>query len=299
MSTFKWVGKSEDGNSITLKRLDVLAMFQFPSYATAEWIAANRDSIRMGAVLDVETTGLSHETDQIIEIGIRQFQFNRETGEILSLNAAYSAFQDPGVPIHEEITTLTGITDEMVKGQKINWEEVEKILSASHLVIAHNASFDRPFIDAKSTISNEKIWACSLKQVDWHKKGLPSQKLDVLSLYHGFFNDSHRALNDADSLLFLLSLRDQQLQSPYFFELLNEARKPMVMLHANFAPFEVKDALRDRKYRWNPQQKVWSKRLAKEELPNETVWLTEEVYRGTFRGQVEEIHAKDQFKHRS
>jgi DNA polymerase-3 subunit epsilon len=299
MSTFQWIGKSADGNTITLKRLDIETMFQFPNYVTPEWIEANRESIRTGAVLDVETTGLSQDTDQIIEIGIRQFLFNRETGEILSLNAAYSAFQDPGVPLSPEITVLTGITDEMVKGQHINWDQVESILSTSNIVIAHNASFDRPFIDAKSPISNEKIWACSLKQVDWSAKGLPSQKLDVLSIYHGFFNGSHRALNDADSLLYLLSQHDQKLKSPYFFELLNEARKPMVIMHANFAPFEVKDALRDRKYRWNAQAKVWSKRLPKEDLRDETEWLTQEVYRGNFRGQVEEISAKDQFKTKS
>jgi DNA polymerase-3 subunit epsilon len=296
MSLFQWIGKSEDGNTITLKKLDPHAMFRFPTYANEEWLRTHADLIRNGMVLDVETTGLSQEYDQIIEIGIRQFKFNRETGEILTLGDSYSEFQDPGVLLDEEVKNLTGITDEMVKGHSINWDQVNQMIESTHLIIAHNAGFDRPFIDARSSISAEKIWGCSFKQIDWSKKGLPSQKLDVLSIYHGFFNGSHRALNDADSLLYLLSLTDQQTHTPYFLELLNEARKPMVWVHATYAAFETKDALRERKYRWNAQEKVWSKRLSKDQVESEIEWLTTEVYRGTFRGKVDEIQAKDQFK---
>ena len=299
MSIFNRVGKSEDGKTITLKRLEIETMFCFPDYANSEWLRSHSDLVRSGAVLDVETTGLSQESDQIIEIGIRQFQFNRETGEILALGDSYCEFQDPGVPISDEVKVLTGISDEMVKGKNIEWNAVNRILDSSQIIIAHNASFDRPFIDARSHVSSEKIWACSLRQVDWTRKGLPSQKLDVLSFYHGFFNDSHRALNDADSLLYLLSLEDQQNKVPYFLELITEARKPMALVFATGAPFETKDALRERKYRWNPQEKVWSKRLAKDLVASETEWLSLEIYRGTFRGRIDEIQAKDQFKTKS
>jgi DNA polymerase-3 subunit epsilon len=289
MMSFNWIGKSTDGKTITLHRLEMDSMFKFAP-------APHSDAIRTGAVLDVETTGLSHEQDQIIEVGIRKFKFNRDTGEVISLEAGYSAFQDPGVALSEEIKILTGITDEMLKGQSIDWTEVEKILADCHVLIAHNASFDRPFVDAKTAVSAEKIWACSLRQVDWSRKGLPSQKLDVLSLYHGFFNDAHRALSDADTLLYLLNQKDQKLGTPYLLELITEARKPMVNVFANSAPFETKDMLRERKYRWNPQEKVWSKKISKDDLDQEVEWLTENIYQGGFRGMTVDIPAKDQFK---
>ena len=299
MNKFNPLGLSQDGKTITLHRLDLDSMTQFPKYLkpdSTDWIEQNRDLIRVASVIDVETTGLEQERDEIIEVGVRQFQFNRETGEILSIGNFYSAFQDPGFPLSEEIQNLTGITDELVKGQKIHWETLDQCLGRSHLIIAHNASFDRPFIDAKSKVSSEKIWGCSLKQIDWAKKGLSSQKLEALCHSHGFFNDAHRALSDADSLIYLLSLTDQNLQTPYFFELITEARKPSVMVHAKFAPFEVKDALRGRKYRWDPTQKVWSKVISKDLADQETEWLTTEIYQGKFRGQIEEILPKDQFK---
>jgi DNA polymerase-3 subunit epsilon len=297
--TYQWPNLSADGKTITIHRLEVEAMFKFPAYATAEWISLNADLIRNGAVLDVETTGLSHDESHIIELGVRQFQFNRLTGEILNLGPSYSGFQDPGEPILPEITDLTGITDEMVKGKSIDWQAVESIIESSHIMIAHNASFDRPFIDARSTHSSERVWACSVNQIDWNGKGLPSKKLEVLSFYHGFFNDAHRALNDADSLLYLLSKVDQAVGAPYLLELINEARKSLVIVYATYAPFEVKDALRERRYRWSAPEKVWSRKISKEQLNEELEWLSSEVYHGPFRGKTVEILPKDQFKLRS
>ena len=292
---FTWIGKSADGNSVVLNRLDP-QKFKSPAYFNAEWDQKNAEHIRFGAVIDVETTGLSHSTDQVIEVGLRQFKFNRTTGEILSLGTSYSAFQDPGEPLSEEIKQLTGITDEQLKGQSIDWERVNQLVQSSHLVIAHNASFDRPFIDQSVTHSGNKIWACTLKQIDWAKKGFSSPKLDLLSIYHGYFTDSHRALNDADSLLYLLSFQDSATQAPYFLELLDNAKKPTVHVIASNSPFESKDHLKNRNYRWDGQNKFWSKHLEKEQLPIELSWLETVVYKGAFRGRHLEIQPVDQFK---
>jgi DNA polymerase-3 subunit epsilon len=239
-SKFKWIGKSEDAKSVTLRQLDE-TMFRFPQIIMDH---VDADLVKTGVVVDVETSGLSPERDQIIEIGIRQFKFHRLTGEVLNLDQTYSAFQDPGIPLSEEIIQLTGITDDMVRGQKIDWNQVNQIFNASQIIIAHNAGFDRPFIDLHSSSSQEKIWGCSFKQVDWTKKGFPSQKLEILSIYHGFFTDAHRALNDADALLYLVSQTDQATQKPYLLELLQNAKKVTIHVVAAGAPFESKDHLR-------------------------------------------------------
>ncbi len=296
MSNFTWPNQSADGNTVTLHRLNVETMFRFPDYFTKEWESANQDTVKLGAVIDVETTGLSQETDKVIEIGVRQFKFNRLTGEILSLEKSYSGFQDPKQPLSKEISELTGITDEMLAGQEIDWEKVNEILTHSVLVIAHNASFDRPFLDQHAAISKERIWGCSFQNVDWTKKGLPSQKLEILSVYHGFFNSAHRALSDAESLLYLLSLKDQTEKTPYFLELLNNARKPSAFIYATYAPFEAKDILRLRQYRWDNLAKVWGKRIFKDELEAEIAWLTEFVYKGKYAAKVEEVPTIDNFK---
>ncbi len=271
-------------------------MFRFPAYFNADWAKQNAELIRKAAVVDVETTGLSYEDDQIIEIGVRLIKFNRSTGEILALEQTYSGFQDPGIPLSEEVKELTGITDEMLKGQKIDWSQVNGLLESTQIVIAHNAGFDRPFIDRMCEASRSKIWGCSLKQIDWSVKALPSQKLDILSVFHGFFNDSHRALSDVDSLVYLLSLKDQTIGSPYLLEMLNLAKKPSVHIQAVGAAFDTKDLLKARNYRWDADARCWSKGITPEELEAEIEWMKEEIYHGAFRGKYTEIAPVDLFK---
>lgn len=292
---FRWLGKSKDGTTVTLKRLEKCPV-QTPSYATPEWAKNNADIVRVGTVLDVETTGLNQAEDTIIEIGLHQFLFNRNSGEIIALGKSYSAFQDPGKPLTEEIINLTGITDEMIAGQHIDWSQVQALLEESSIVVAHNARFDRPFVDRKSKISSDKIWACSLKQIDWSKKGFTSSKLELLNIYHGFFTDSHRAINDVDALLYLLSLPDESSNKPYLSELLGNARRPMSQVIATGAPFESKDQLKGRGYSWDSTNRFWAKIIFKDEVDSETMWLEECVYCGPFRGLVRDIPLTDNFK---
>lgn len=292
---FRWIGKSKDGKSVNLKKLEDCPITP-PPYATPEWAKNNADIVRVGLVIDLETTGLNQAEDSIIEIGMRQFLFNRNSGEILTLGKCYGSFQDPGKPIPKEITELTGITDEMVQGQAIDWNKVQALLEESSLVIAHNARFDRPFLDRKSKISTEKVWACSLKQINWSSKGFTSSKLELLNIYHGFFTDSHRAINDVDALLYLLSLPDATSNQPYLHELLHNARRPMAQLIATGAPFETKDHLKGRAYSWDTTNRFWSKIIFKDEVEAETQWLEEFVYCGPFGGMVRDIPLIDNFK---
>ena len=292
---FHWIGKSSDGKTVTLNRFDS-SQFVFPAYFNAQWEAEHADLVRIGAVIDVETTGLNHSQDQVIEIGLRQFKFNRSTGEVLEFGMAYTSFQDPGVPLSAAVTRITGITDEMVQGCQIQWGAVDELLSASSIVIAHNASFDRPFIDRLSTVSAKKIWGCSFQQIDWESKGFTSQKLEVLSIYHGFFNEAHRAQNDVDSLLYLLSLADQQSGQVYLKDILTEAKKTSFQIIASNSPFESKDLLKTRDYRWDANQRSWTKQIDKDALDEELRWLEDAVYRGTFRGRYQEILPADRFK---
>ncbi|HWU42523.1 MAG TPA: 3'-5' exonuclease [Bdellovibrio sp.] len=292
---FHWIGKSEDGKTVTLRHLEECQM-PFPSYATSDWLQKNGETVRKGLVVDVETTGLNSSEDSIIEIGLRQFLFNKDTGEILAFEKSYSAFQDPERPLSKEIIALTGITDEMVKGQRIDWEQVHSLFTESVLVIAHNARFDRPFIDKKSKISTEKIWACSLKQIDWTQKGFFSPKLELLNIYHGFFTDSHRAINDVDALLYLLSHKNEISGKTYLCELMNNAKRSSTQVIASSAPFESKDHLKTRGYNWDNINRFWSKTILKEEVPAEISWLEELVYIGPFAGMTRDIALVDNFK---
>ena len=123
-----------------------------------------------GIFLDVETTGLSHEIDKVIEIALVPFEFSKD-GRIFRLLDGYSSLEDPKTALPQKIISLTGITNEMLHGKSFNDDEIKNIVASSKLVIAHNAIFDRKFLEKRFPFFNEKPWGCSLSQVSWSDKG--------------------------------------------------------------------------------------------------------------------------------
>jgi DNA polymerase-3 subunit epsilon len=292
----KWFSELNVNETITLKNF-THCKIKIPKYFTESWLLQNESLVRIGLVVDVETTGLKISEHKIIEIGFREFKFNKETGEILELGKAYSAFEDPQEPLSLEIQKLTGITDEMLKGQVIDWDYVSDAFANAHIIIAHNASFDRPFIERMVNNSAQKIWACSLKQINWLAKGFTIHKLEILGILHGFFIDNaHRALIDAEALLYLLSHMDDETATPYLNELLNNARRGVVTLFANNSPFEAKDFLKRKGYIWDSGKRTWFKNIYKDELALEMSWLEKDIYKGSFSGIIQELKLVDNFK---
>lgn len=290
----KWMGIAPDGESILIRKFH--GDFPAPSAADVQRMQNHPEDLGLGVVIDVETTGLNRHQDCIIELGIRKFRFQKSNGHFLEIGESFNGFQNPGVPLSREIIKLTGITDEFLKGKSIDWQHVEQWMGTPDVVIAHNASFDRPFVDRMLPTSQNLIWSCSLKQLGWKSKGFPSSKLEVLCLYHGFFTDAHRALNDSDALLYLLSLEDVHTKAPYLSELLTNAKRPFTRISAFHSPYESKDLLRVHGYQWDSHHRVWHKTLYQDESKQEIQWLEQNVYQGPFRGKILDISVTDHFK---
>jgi DNA polymerase-3 subunit epsilon len=113
--------------------------------------------------------------------------------------------EDPKIPLPKKIIALTGLTDEMLAGKTFDADAIEKVVEPASLIIAHNASFDRRFVEKRFSIFETKSWACSVSQVPWEDEGIASAKLEYLAYKFGFFFDGHRAEIDCYAALHLLS----------------------------------------------------------------------------------------------
>jgi DNA polymerase-3 subunit epsilon len=234
-----------------------------------------------GLILDVETTGIDPEKDKIIEIGVLEFGV-REDGRPF-ITTMYGGVEDPGIPIPQEIQKLTGLTDDMVRGQAIDWNRVAELLRKSSLVVAHNASFDRAFVERRPELAGIKNhWACSLKHIDWEAKGFRTKALNYLAADHGFVNPfAHRALFDCATTFRIIE--------SYFPELLNRSYLRQVRVSAFGAAFETKDILRNARYRWNAELRVWFKEVLEDGLEGERLFLRAEVYKSDRQSHKEEF----------
>lgn len=238
--------------------------------------------VKQAVYLDVETTGLDADCDKIIELAMVPFEFD-SVGNIYKLLPEYNGFQDPGRPIPDNITRITGITDEMVAGQSIDLARVKEILSSTVLVIAHNAGFDRPFMENFYNGFQDLWWACSMADIDWKEEGIESSKLEYLAYKYGFFYEGHRATIDCQAGLHILSQALPVSHHSALKTLLESARRSDVRLWAVNAPFDMKDELKKRGYRWSPGDdggyKAWYIDIAEASLETERDYLQTQVFK--------------------
>ncbi|XUR38414.1 DNA polymerase-3 subunit epsilon (plasmid) [Rhizobium leguminosarum bv. trifolii] len=236
---------------------------------------------RLGVILDTETTGLNHRSDEIIEIGAVAFTFN-DDGAIGDIVGIYGGLQQPSRPIPPEITRLTGITDAMVEGQLIDIQSLRTLIEPADLIIAHNAGFDRPFCEAFSKIFTGKAWACSVSEIDWSARGFEGTKLGYLVGQAGYFHEGHRAVDDCHALLEILDREQHDGESP-FTELYRASQRSRIRVFAEHSPFEMKDHLKARGYRWSDgsdgRLKSWWIEVGEEDLNDELSYLRSDIYR--------------------
>lgn len=257
-----------------------------------------------GICIDTETTGLNHSSDTVIELGIVVFEFNNDTGDIIRIAGNYSGFEDPKRPIPDEITKITGITNEMVHGQRFNDEIIEKIAANASIVVAHNAAFDRPFIEKRFPAFQHLSWFCTASQIDWKLEGISSRSLEFILYKYGYYVDAHRALNDAEGLLGLLLEQLPISKAPIFKILLANGSENIAKINAINAPYERKDTLKERGYRWNDgsngTQKCWNIIVPESQEGEELDFLSKHIYPAgnTSAVEIKRISPVDRFSSR-
>ena len=162
-------------------------------------------SKREYAIVDIETTGSRASRARITEIGIVLFDGEKVT-------ETFETLLDPEQYIPAGIVELTGITQEMVKGQPKFYEVARKIveLTEGRVFVAHNAKFDYGFLRAEFdrlgyTFSRKQL--CTVRLARKCFPGLKSYSLGKLIQHFGFTVDArHRALADAQATTDLLKL---------------------------------------------------------------------------------------------
>lgn len=164
----------------------------------------------VGTILDIETTGFSGDTDELIEVGL--MRINTETNDILSYDNLY--FWKEGYPV-EKTTHIHGLTTEFLKnyyettkpitpGISLFEENIVKLASYfySSIIIGKNSNnFDIPFLHkwvARATdgMFNFSKWRTGIPidmQVEFapkyrimadiqgNKKGTLSQYIEVIT----------------------------------------------------------------------------------------------------------------------
>jgi DNA polymerase-3 subunit epsilon len=159
----------------------------------------------MYAVVDIETTGGSARHERITEVAVYIHDGTAIVEE-------YSTLINPERNIPYFITSLTGITNEMVEDAPKFFEVARKIveLTEGNIFVAHNARFDYSFIRQEFGMLGYNFKRPLLDTVSLSRKLLPGHRSYSLgNLCKDLrieIHDRHRASGDAMATVRLLEL---------------------------------------------------------------------------------------------
>lgn len=145
---------------------------------------------------DLETTGLNVETDYIIEIGALKVKEGKVCDRFME-------FVKPPTPISPTITSITGITNEMVSHARDTKDIVRDFVDfcGDSALVGHNIMFDYKFSKKYAQeydFSFEKTGIDTLKIARKMLSNLESKSLGALCEYYNIINQAaHRAYHDA------------------------------------------------------------------------------------------------------
>jgi len=146
--------------------------------------------------LDLETTGLDPEKDQVIEVGAVRFEHGRESGH-------YQCLVNPGRPVPLRVQRLTGITANALEGAASMQEAWDGLLAfcAGLPVVAYHADFDLAFArDWLRRTGRPPTWSQTVDCLELARLALPAlgdYRLPAVARHLGLTPARHRAVDDA------------------------------------------------------------------------------------------------------
>ena len=171
-------------------------------------------------LFDFETTGLSGERDQIIEIGAILLE---RVNDQYRVAEEMSALVLADRPLPEKIIEITHITDEMLLREGIPQETACHRLfnmykDENTLLVAYNIQFDLSFItslfkkykDRNFTIKNDILDVMAIYK---DRQRYPHRLDNAVSTYHIEIPNTHRALDDIKATLEVLKKMSQELDN--------------------------------------------------------------------------------------
>ena len=256
----------------------------------------DENQMHVGSVLDVETTGLDVNECEMINIAMVQFTYDM-TGRIHSVVNFVDEFQQPKDPIPEQASKVNGITDERVKGKAFNMTKIRNMINSSEILIAHQAQFDRRFMSKVFPEVNDKIWCCTLTQVEWEKDfGLKAKDLSWIGTNFGFFFDAHLALPDCWATLEILNKKNSEDQFILSY-LLDTLNKKQSLIKCIGSPFPKNNDLKSKDYHYSGDEKCWIKTTEPENVDVEMEFLKTKIYSpGACKATATPLNRVDLFK---
>ncbi len=162
-------------------------------------------------VYDTETTGLVKHPDAPLSKQPRIIEFGAMALSLKNgkpIGKKFKALINPGEPLTEEITRITGITNEDVRDAPtfVNaWPKIAAYIKGARAMLAHNEPFDHAIIDYELKRASKKfVWPVVFCTIGLYREQW-GRDMKLTELYAQTMgrqlDQKHRALSDVEALV--------------------------------------------------------------------------------------------------
>ena len=209
-------------------------------------------------VLDTETTALSRDQGQCIEVGAVLFHVPSRA-VLMQVSFLLPCPSNPAEPINGIAAEVSRLNQPWQAGLTC----FEAMVAAADAVVAHNVSFDRQWFGHGPLPPLTKPWICSMEDIRWpaerHLRATPSVR-DLALAYGIPVWAAHRALTDC---IYLIQVFER---SPDLELLLQLALEPRRLYRACLG-YAERHRAKEAGFRWNePVRGAWCRRLSEREV---------------------------------
>jgi DNA polymerase-3 subunit epsilon len=209
-------------------------------------------------ILDTETTALSPQQGQCIELGAVLFDVASRS-VLMQVSFLLPCDHNPAQAVNGIPAAVSRLSQPWRSGMAC----FEAMLAGADAVLAHNAAFDRQWFGTADLPALDKPWICSMEDIRWpaerQLRATPSVR-DLALAYGVPVWAAHRALTDCIYLVQVFQ-RCDELET-----LLQVALEPRRLVRARLS-YDERQLAKDAGFRWNePVPKAWSRRLSEREI---------------------------------
>jgi DNA polymerase-3 subunit epsilon len=207
-------------------------------------------------ILDLETTGLSPETDRIVEVGMVLYSLAHA-----SVVCSTSFLVNGG--IGNDAASINRIAPPMLTAHGETYEhafsEIHRWMTGADVVVAHNAEFDRSFL--APNLQRALPWVCTYADVDWPTGRAGT--LVALSLELGLgVTQAHRALTDC--MMIARCLQRVAELGHDVTAMLERGLRPKALYQA-VVSYDNREQAKAAGFRWEGSSKRWLRQIAVED----------------------------------
>jgi DNA polymerase III subunit epsilon len=205
--------------------------------------------MRRVLLLDTETQGLSPEKHMVIEVAVMLYDLERAC----ALQSYASLIRATGGNEAQRVNKIPADLLPVAPEARDVWTAVEDMRKLADCVAAHNAEFDRKFVEAAGAKVSGP-WCCTKTDFEW-PNDLRGDSLVQLALGLGLgVAIAHRAMADVDTMARVLTRVHELGHSlPALFRRAARPKKRFVAM----VSYESKDLAKQHGFLWSAEKREW------------------------------------------